>query len=136
MLKFLDSIPKDVLLPYLSNRNCPKNKRIYQKHNGIVTSRYKPALVYYIKFTLPSGLATYKIGYTSTLLSTRIAFMQVPEDIKVTVLSTYKTKTMKQAFALEQYLHSIHQSSRYLPSPPFLSSGNTELYLNNPLSQS
>lgn len=132
-IAILKTIPKAILLPYLSNKYCPVNRRVYTYKYGYKLSINKSALVYYIKFILPSGLIVYKIGYTSLSLAKRIEYMKLPLDIKVIPIATYRAKTIKLAYVLEQYLHSLYQKSRYR-GLPFLASGNTELYINNPLS--
>ena len=105
----------------------PRNKlRMYYKY-GVRKTCTKPAIVYYIKLELCSGLTLYKIGHTSTSLRLRIAYMELPQGTKVTVLDTVKFTSATKAFHAEQLLHTYHSKHRYY-GPKMLSSGNTELY--------
>lgn len=115
--------------PYLRSTpdsSYPKNKYTSRYVYGVRVTVLKPAYVYYIKLVFPH-ITVYKIGFTSTSVRSRIAWMGLAASVKVTVLCTIKMKSSTRAFHLEQLLHKEFASKRYYGTR-LLNSGNTELY--------
>ncbi len=115
--------------PYLRSTpdsSYPKNKYTSRYVYGVRVTVLKPAYVYYIKLVF-ADVTVYKIGYTSTSVRSRIAWMGLPASVKVTVLASIKMKCSTRAYHLEQLLHKEFKEFRYYGTR-LLTSGNTELY--------
>lgn len=68
----------------------------------------------------------YKIGYTSRTIAHRLTTMEVPANIKVTIIATLKFNKLTDAYNMEQVLHKEFKSGRYYGK--LLGNGNSELY--------
>ncbi len=115
--------------PYLRSTpdsSYPKNKYTSRYVYGIRITVLKPAYVYYIRLEFPT-VTVWKIGYTSTSVRSRIAWMGLDARVKVTVLATIKMKSSTRAYHLEQLLHEEFKEFRHR-GERLLTSGNTELY--------
>jgi hypothetical protein len=108
------------------NKSYPKNKYISRYVCGMRVIKTKPAYVYYIKIEF-ADVTVWKIGYTSTSVRSRIAWMCLDNSIKVTVITSIKCSSAAKAFYLEQLLHKRFKDFKY-NGINLLNSGNTELY--------
>jgi len=108
------------------DKSYPKDKYIARYSYGIKILKIRPAYVYYIRIDFPT-VTVYKIGYTSTSVRSRIAWMELPASVKVTVLASIKLRSSTQAYYLEQMLHKYFKDFKYR-GEKLLNSGNTELY--------
>lgn len=68
----------------------------------------------------------FKIGYTSRTITHRLTTMEIPTNIKVTVIATLKFRSVTDAYNMEQVLHKEFKYGRYYGK--VLGNGNSELY--------
>ena len=105
-----------------------KNKTTYKIIAGRRIQVLLPAVIYYLKIIFPDRTTVYKIGFTSMSVQQRINYFELPPTAIVYVLGIYRCKCAREAYFLEQALHTRYKNFRYY-GKQLLASGNTELYV-------
>jgi len=89
----------------------------------------KPAIVYYLRVSNPSGPALYKIGVTNRTVAERF-----PRDSKsITILEIFKFQKGAEAYAYEQRTLQDNAAFRYSGPDVLQGNGNDELFIRDVL---
>jgi hypothetical protein len=133
----------DAAKPYTTRKSFERgNIRAYKaaQKRGILDSvcahmvsgttgfdRKKPAILYYIKFELSSGIPVYKIGITNRAVKSRISAMYVNKGTVRNILKEFYFDIGQEAYDMEQSYHKEFKEHRYM-GEQVMKNGNSELY--------
>lgn len=87
----------------------------------------KPAVLYCIEFTVPSGDTLFKIGITNRSAKLRIRGLGLHSGVKASILREIKFKIGADARAKEKAIHKDMAEYQYL-GDPIMENGNTEVF--------